>query len=64
MAELFSMNNIKKIFAGVLCERNNYIKHTNFGSLIISGKTPTYPSAKPMLTFTSHLGQNVGLGEG
>ena len=28
------------------------------------GKVPTYPSPKPTLTLTSHLGQNVGLGEG
>ena len=28
------------------------------------GKLPTYPSPKPTLTRTSHLGQNVGLGEG
>ena len=27
-------------------------------------KLPTYPSPKPTLTLTSHLGQNVGLGEG
>ena len=26
-------------------------------------KLPTYPSPKPTLTLTSHLGQNVGLGE-
>ena len=25
---------------------------------------PTYPSPKPTLTLTSHLGQNIGLGEG
>ena len=25
---------------------------------------PTYPSPKPTLSLTSHLGQNVGLGEG
>jgi len=31
---------------------------------IFPGKLPTYPSPKPTLTFTSHLGQNVGLGEG
>ena len=30
----------------------------------ISGKLPTYPSPKSTLTLTSHLGQNVGLGEG
>ena len=35
-----------------------------FGSLYFSGKLPTYPSHKPTLTLTSHLGQNVGLGEG
>ena len=28
------------------------------------GKLPTYPSPKPTLTFTFHLGQNVGLEEG
>jgi len=37
---------------------------TNMGSLYLSGKLPTYPSPKPTLTLTSHLGQNVGLGEG
>ena len=35
-----------------------------FKSLYVSGKLPTYPSPKPTLTPTSHLGQNVGLGEG
>ena len=35
-----------------------------FGSFYLSGKLPTYPSPKPTLTLTSHLGQNVGLGEG
>ena len=34
------------------------------GSLYVSGKLPTYPSLKPTSTLTSHLGQNVGLGEG
>jgi len=29
----------------------------------VSGKLPTYPSPKPTLTLTSHLGQNVGVGE-
>ena len=32
--------------------------------LDVSGKLPTYPSPRPILTITSHLGQNVGLGEG
>ena len=34
------------------------------GSLYASGKLPTYPSPKSTFTFTCHLGQNVGLGEG
>ena len=32
-------------------------------SLYVSGRLPTYPSPKPILTHTSDLGQNVGLGE-
>jgi len=28
------------------------------------GNCPCYPSPKPTLTLTPHLGQNVGLGEG
>ena len=34
------------------------------GSWYVSGKLPSYPSPKLTLTLTSHLGQNVGLGEG
>ena len=34
------------------------------GTKQASGKLPTYPSPKSTLTLTSHLGQNVGLGEG
>ena len=35
-----------------------------FGPLYVSGKLPTYPPlAKPTSTLTSHLVQNVGLGE-
>ena len=35
------------------------------GQLRFLGKClPTYPSPKSTLTLTSHLGQNVGLGEG
>ena len=34
------------------------------GSFYVSGKLPTYPSPKPTSTLTSHLEQNVGLGEG
>jgi len=36
----------------------------NVGSVYVSGKLSTNPSPKPTLTLTSHLGQNVGLGEG
>ena len=32
--------------------------------LKVSEKLPTYPFPKSTLTLTSHLGQNVGLGEG
>ena len=49
-----SQKNIRRCSVGT-----KYIKHTNFGSLIVSGKTPTYPSPKPMLTLTSHLGQTL-----
>ena len=34
------------------------------GSLYIPEKLPTYPSPKPTLTLTPHLGQNVCLGDG
>ena len=30
----------------------------------VSGKLPTYLSPNSTLTFATHLGQNVGLGEG
>ena len=33
-------------------------------TLYVSGKLPTYPSPKPTVTLTSHLEQNIGLGEG
>ena len=33
-------------------------------SSYVSGKLPTYPYPKPTLALTSHLGQNVCLGEG
>ena len=33
------------------------------GSLYAGGKLPTHPSPKPTSTLTSHLWQNVGLGE-
>ena len=37
---------------------------TNLGSLYVSGKLPTYPSPKPTLPLTCHLGKNVGSREG
>ena len=36
---------------------------THLGSLYVSVKLPTYPTLKPTLTLTSHLGQNVGFEE-
>ena len=36
---------------------------TSFGDCTCP-QVPTYPFPKPTLTLTSHLGQNVGLGEG
>ena len=33
------------------------------GLLYVCGKLPTYPSLKPTLTLSSHLGQKVGLGD-
>ena len=33
-------------------------------ALKVSGKLPTYPFPKLTSTLSSHLGQNVGLGEG
>ena len=38
--------------------------NVTFGLLHVFGKLPTYPSPKPILTLTSHSGQNVRLGEG
>ena len=34
------------------------------GSIYVSGKPPTCPFPRSTLTLTSHLGQNVGIGEG
>ena len=38
--------------------------NVTFGLFYVSGKLPTYPSPKPILSLTSHLRSNVGLGEG
>ena len=50
---------LKGMFFAVVLQRRHfaYDNKTN-------RKLPTYPSPKPTLTPTSHLGQNVGLGEG
>ena len=42
----------------------NSLKCEISGTIYVSGKLPTYPSLKPTLILTAHLGQNVGLGEG
>ena len=34
------------------------------GTRLVSVKLPIYSSPKPALSLTSHIGQNVGLGEG
>ena len=48
----------------IYCMYNTEIHGKKTGSIKVSGKLPTYPSPKPTLSLTSHLGQNVGLGEG
>ena len=42
---------------------NAHHREAFFGSVYVSRKLPTYPSPKPTLTLSSHLGQNDGLGE-
>ena len=44
--------------------RSNRLNEWKGGSFYVSVKLPTYPSAKPTLTLSSYLRQNVGLGEG
>ena len=44
--------------------RNRKMRIETRWSIKVSGKLPTYPSPKSTLTLTSHLGQNIGLGEG
>ena len=41
-----------------------YNRTKKVGSIYVSGKPPTYPFPRSTLTLTSHLGQNVGIGEG
>ena len=47
----------------ILISRANNLNST-VGSIKVSGILPTYPSPKPISAIASHLGQNVGLGEG
>jgi len=52
------------VSAPALC----YLGHISTGAFCVWIKAPsndaTYPSPKPTLTLTSHLGKNVGLGKG
>ena len=48
------------LFLASVKERGPFLGRLYF----FSGKLPTYPSPKPTLTLTSHLGQNVGLRKG
>ena len=43
---------------------NTEIQGKKTESIKVSEKLPTYPSPKPTLSLSSHLGQNVGLGGG
>ena len=43
---------------------NRLIYEWKGGSFYVSVKQRTYPSAKPILTLSSYLRQNVGFGEG
>ena len=49
-----------KIFGAlqVITKKGPFVDHYTF-----LGNCATYPSSKQTLTLTSHLGQNVGLGE-
>ena len=49
-------------FADINSAKNVCLHHWIY--LGFREKLPTYPSPKPTLSLTSHLGQNVGLGEG
>jgi len=56
-----SVSSIFSITSSGDCSRP---QNQDITALHASGKLPTYLSLKPTLTPTSHLGQNVGLGEG
>ena len=55
-------NNFVVGFGSSSCRSESQDK--NLKQIYVPGKLPTYPSLKPTLTLTCHLGQNVGLGEG
>ena len=48
----------------IYCMYNTEIQGKKTESIKVSEKLPTYPSPKSTLSLSSHLGQNVGLGEG
>ena len=47
-----------------ICEPAILTAFANCSEDTFMGKLPSYPSPKPTLTLTSHLWQNVDLGEG
>ena len=57
------VNKAKKGDQVVMSHRGSKAPQEN-ESLHVFMKLPTYPSSKPTLTLTSHLGKNVGLREG
>ena len=70
-----TLRSLRYMLVGLLNDRiNNKLEKSNLIDehalnrepvpLKVSGQLPTYPSPKLTLTLTSHLGQNVGLGEG
>ena len=56
----FLQKTLKRFGSSVYCLLFHFRIITRFWELELS----TYPSPKPTLTFTSHLGQNFGLGRG
>ena len=54
---------VSTVFPSVLCFHRKPISKSP-DHYTFPGKLLTYPSLKPTLTLTSHLMQNVGLGEG
>ena len=52
------------LFAYIICALLLLQEVELMSTFCFTGELPTYPSPKPTLILTSHLGQNVGLGEG